>query len=104
MSQSRCSGWGKETISQMKGLMKCFRPVLLTLSYAFKSLGDVQVLIQEVNEGARDCNSYKISSDADAVKRRLIIDTFGHRESEVPAQSHGHSGKLLITECSMCFP
>lgn len=54
--------WGKETISQMKGLMKsCFRPVLLTLSYAYKSLRDVQVLIQEVNEGTRDCSSYKIS-------------------------------------------
>lgn len=104
MSQSRCSGWGKETISQMKGRMQCFRPVLLTLPYAYKSLRDAQVLIQEVSEGARDCNSYKISRDADAVKRRPIINTFGHRESEVPAQSQGYSGKLLITECSMCFP
>lgn len=54
-------------------MKSCFRPVLLTLSYAYKSLGDVQVLIQEVSEGTRDCSSYKISGDADAVTLRLLI-------------------------------
>lgn len=85
-------------------MKSCFRPVLLTLSYAYKPLGDVQVLIQEVSEGTRDCSSYKISGDADAVTLRLAINTFGHREREVPAQSHSYFDKLLITKCPRCFP